>query len=167
MDFLSDAMWWILLVAASLFFARSCRLGAWATRSTVDQVVRTSFVSVVAVGFIFTGWTGGVALAIASGLLGQALAMGIVRSLVKPLLVTQPRPMGAPQPTGPLGRRALLRDMIQNGISREKVRGLIQRGTLVAHEDPDGGKISLVRPEDLPAVEPRDTGEENQSPDSD
>ena len=39
--------------------------------------------------------------------------------------------------------------MIENGISRKNVRALIQRGKLVAYEDPNDGTISLIRPEDL------------------
>ena len=70
--------------------------------------------------------------------------------------------LSTPRPVEPLGRRAILRDMIQYGISRGKVRALIQQGRLVAYEDPNDGLISLVRPEDLAAIQSLQSRDEEQ-----
>jgi hypothetical protein len=58
-----------------------------------------------------------------------------------------------------MGRPAILRDMVQNGISKAKVWRLIYHGKLMAFEDPQSGKISLLRPQDLEAMDV-----ENQAP---
>ena len=68
------------------------------------------------------------------------------------------------RPVEPLGRLAILRDIVENGISRGKVRALVQQGRLVAYEDPKDGTISLIRPEDLAVVQslqPRDDDEQD------
>jgi len=51
-----------------------------------------------------------------------------------------------------LGQLADLRSMIYSGLGRAKVWRLIQQGRLVAYEDPEDGRVTLVRREDADAL---------------
>ena len=80
--------------------------------------------------------------------------------MVSPVSATPTRPVPRTRVSSPLGRRAILQEMMTSGISREKVWGLIRQGSLIAYEDPRDHTISLVRPEDLDALRelrPEDT----------
>lgn len=153
MEFLASPVWWGLLAAASIVFAIWFRFGARKKSGNVHQIGRLSYFSLVAVAFLFNDWPGGVAICIASGVIGQLLPVAFGSLWIKPVSERPTRTVSIPSPVEPLGRRAILRDMIQYGISREKVRALIQQGRLVAYEDPNDGLISLVRPEDLAAIQ--------------
>ena len=165
MEFLSQPIWWILLAGASVFFAAYTRMGRQGSKTSVGMITRTGFVALVAVGFIATGWQGGLALSIVGGVLGLLMPHFVLKLWVRPVSATAPRPRPVPRPSGPLGRRAILTDMFTSGISRDKVWGLIHQGKLIAFEDPRDGHISLVRPEDAAALrenesddKERDTG---------
>ena len=153
MEFLASPVWWGLVVAASIVFALWFRWGARPKGGNVQQLGRIGYFSLAALAFMFNDWPGGVAICIVSGVVGQFLP-GVVNQLwIKPVSELPTRTLSTPRPVEPLGRRAILRDMIQNGVSRGKVRILLQQGKLVAYEDPNTGLISLIRPEDLAAVQ--------------
>ena len=119
---------------------------------------RGAFVLLVALAFILTGKQGGVAVCIGGGLVGL-LAPFVLGRIFVPPVPEAPRASVTPrasatglQPVLPaLGRPSILKDMVQNGISRAKVWRLLYHGKLVAFEDPNDGKVTLVRPEDMEA----------------
>ena len=153
MGFLASPVCWGLVAVASLVFAVWFRWGARAKGGKVQQIGRLSYFSLVALAFLFSGWPGGVAICIVSGVFGQFLPAALGPLWVKPVSESPTRTLSIHRPVEPLGRRVILRDMIRNGVSRGKVRALIQQGRLVAYEDPNDGRISLIRPEDLAAVQ--------------
>ena len=160
MDFLSNPVWWILLLGASILFATYCGLGRKGTRNPVGMISRTGFIGLVAGGFTLTGWQSGLVICFGAGLVGLPLALIVGRIMVSPVSATPTRPVPRTRVSSPLGRRAILQDMMTSGISREKVWGLIRQGSLIAYEDPRDHTISLVRPEDLDALRelrPEDT----------
>lgn len=163
MEFLASPIWWGLLAAASIVFAIWFRFGARKKSGNVHQIGRLGYFSLVAVAFLFNDWPGGVAICIASGVIGQFLPVAFGSLWIKPVSETPTRTVSTPRPVEPLGRRAILRDMIQYGISRGKVRALIQQGRLVAYEGPNDGLISLVRPEDLAAIQSLQSGDDEQN----
>ena len=165
MTFLLDWVWWPLLIAASVAFGLSSRPGFSPGPPLVKTLGRGAFVLFVALAFILTGWPGGLAVCIGGGLVGLLAPSVAGRILVAPVPAA-PRAtagLGAPaaprasviglQPVLPrLGRPAILKDMVQNGISRAKVWRLLYHGKLLAFEDPNDGKVTLVRPEDMEAL---------------
>ena len=163
MEFLASPIWWGLVAAASIVFALWFRWGASAKSGNVLQIGRIGYFGLVALAFLFNDWPGGLAICLVSGLVGQLMPAALRPLWIKPVSETPTRGISIPRPVEPLGRRALLRDMIQNGISRGKVRALIQQGSLVAYEDPNDGHISLVRPEDLAAVQSLTSGDDEQN----
>ena len=161
MDFLSQPVWWVLLVGASILFGTDCGLGRKGTGNPVGRITRTGFFAVVAAGFILIGWQAGLVICFGAGLIGLLLALFIGRIMVSPVPATPARPVPSTRVSSPLGRRAILLDMMNSGVSREKVWGLIRQGSLVAYEDPRDHRIGLVRPEDLDALrDPRPQDEE-------
>ena len=153
MEFLASPVWWGLVAVASIVFSIWFRWGARKKSSNTHQIGRLSYFGLVAVAFYIGDWPGGVAICILSGVIGQFLPPVLGSFWIKPLSETPTRTLSPSRPVEPLGRRAILRDMIQNGVSRGKVRALLQQGRLVAYEDPHDGTISLIRPEDLAVVE--------------
>ena len=171
MTFLLDWVWWPLFLAASLAFGLSCRPGFSPGPPFFKTLGRGAFVLLVALAFILTGKQGGVAVCIGGGLVGLLAPFVLGRIFVPPVpeapraSVTS-RAMGTPrasvtprasatglQPVLPaLGRPSILKAMVQNGISRAKVWRLLYHGKLVAFEDPNDGKVTLVRPEDMEAL---------------
>ena len=164
MGFLLQPIWWILLIGASVLFAAYARMGGKSSNTSVGMITRTGFVALVVVGFIVTGWQGGLALCIVGAVLGFLIPHFVHKILVSPVSATPTRPRPAPRASDPLGRRAILMDMISSGINREKVWGLINQGRLIAYEDPKDGRISLVRPEDAAAL--RETEHEDKERDT-
>ena len=152
MDFLSQPLWWVMLLGASIMFGIYCGLGRKGTKNPVGMVSRTGFVALVAGGFILIGWQAGLVICFGAGLVGLLLALFVGRIMVNPLSTTPARPVLRTRASSMLGRRAILQDMMTSGVSREKVWGLIRQGSLIAYEDPHDRRISLVRPEDLDAL---------------
>lgn len=151
------------MAAASFVYAIWFRWGASKKSGNLHQIGRLGYFGLIAVAFYLNDWPGGVAICIASGVIGQ-FAPALIKPLwVKPVSETPKSTLTPRSPVEPMGRRAVLRDMIQNGISREKVRSLIQQGKLVAYEDPKDGRISLVRPEDLASVQSLQSGDDEQN----
>lgn len=153
MSFFSEAYWWALAIGAAFLFGIYCRMGVLGAGSPFKNLIRTGFVSLVAIGFVFTGWRGGLGIGVGGALVGYLVPAMLGRALVRPVLAVPSDPASRVQTEQLLlGRRALVRDMIFNGISRQKVWRLVQQGRLAAYEDPKDGRISLVRPEDLDAL---------------
>ena len=140
MDFLSQPLWWVMLLGASIMFGIYCGLGRKGTKNPVGKVSRTGFVALVAGGFILIGWQ--------AGLVGLLLALFVGRIMVNPLSTTPARPVLRTRASSMLGRRAILQDMMTSGVSREKVWGLIRQGSLIAYEDPHDRRISPNPPKD-------------------
>ena len=153
MEFLASPVWWVLVAGASLVYAIWFRWGARAKGGNLQQIGRLGYFGLVAVAFYINDWPGGVAICIVSGVAGQFLPVAFGSLWIKPVSEAPRRTLSTPRPVEPLGRLAILSEMIQYGISRDKVRALIQRGRLVAYEDPNDGRISLVRPEDLAVIQ--------------
>lgn len=150
MGFLANPLFWVLFVAASLLFAKYCRLGSSGAGSLIKAVSRVGFLALVGLAYGLTGWQGGVTVFFGSGLAGILLPVAIRRLLTGPLPLPPAEPATTPGPPRPsLGRPADVRGMILQGIGRAKVWRLIQRGRLLAYENPEDGRVSLVRPEDL------------------
>ena len=163
MEFLASPVWWGLVAAASFVFAIWFRWGARQKGGIVLQIGRLGYFALVALGFVIHDYTGGVALLIASGIVGQIFPIFLRSLWIQPVSEAPRRPLSAPRSVEPLGRRAILRDILQYGISRGKVKALLQQGSLVAYENPNDGRISLVRPEDLAAIQNPQSGHEEQN----
>jgi hypothetical protein len=134
-------------------------MGVQEAGNPFKNLIRTGFVSLAAVSFVLTGWRGGLGACVGGALVGCLVPAIIGRTLVRPVVPVPSNPAPRFQTEQlPLGRRALVRDMILNGISRQKVWRLVQRGRLAAYEDPKDGRISLVRPEDLDALQGTEQG---------
>ena len=153
MAFLAEPIWWLLLLGASIVYAIWFRWGTRGKGGNLQQIGRIGYFALVATAFLFNGWPGGVAICIASGVVGQLLPFVVTSVFTKPVAEPGTRIVSIPRPVEPLGRRAVLQDMIRYGISRPKVRALLRQGRLIAYEDPEAGTISLVRPEDAAAVQ--------------
>ena len=152
MDFLTGPVWWILLVAASICFAAYCKLGRKSLGSPIGTISRIGFLGAVAGGFVINGWLAGMVMIIPAGLLGLLLLFSVERIMVGQVPATPRRPIQRADASGSPGRGTILLDMMTHGITREKVRGLIRQGTLIAYEDPRDHRISLMRPEDMEAI---------------
>jgi hypothetical protein len=134
-------------------------MGVLGAGSPFKNLIRTGFVSLAAVAFMLTGWRGGLGVCVGGALVGYLVPAIIARSLVRPVVAVPSKSASRVQTEQLLlGRRALVRDMIFNGISRQKVWRLVQQGRLAAYEDPKDGRISLVRPEDLDALQGAEHG---------
>ena len=154
MSFFSEPYWWAMAIGAAVLFGIYCRMGSQGAKSPLKNLVQTGFLSLAAVGFVLTGWRGGLGMCVGGALVGYPVPAIIGRVLVKPIAAVPSNPASRVQTEQLLlGRRALVRDMIFNGISRQKVWRLVQQGKLAAYEDPKDGLISLVRPEDLDVLQ--------------
>jgi hypothetical protein len=159
MGFFSEPYWWAQFIGATVLFGIYCRMGLQGAGSPFKNLIRTAFVSLAAVSFILTGWRGGLGVCVGGALVGYLVPALLGRTLVKPVVAVPSKSVSrVPTEQLLLGRRALVRDMIFNGISRQKVWRLVQQGKLVAHEDPKDGRISLVRPEDLDVLQGAEHG---------
>lgn len=168
MYFLLDWAWWVALVIAAVSFGASSRPGI-VISAAVRTIGRAVFILVVTLIFIRTGWPGGLAVCLGGGLAGLILPALIGSAMDKsvpavPQAITREGSQRPDPVRPPMGRFAVLRDMAQNGISRSKVRRLIYHGRLLAFEDPEDGKISLVRPQDMDAMGLDPMDPENQGP---
>lgn len=162
MEFLASPLWWGLVAGASLVFAVWFRFGAPKKSGNIHQIGRLGYFALVAYAFMVNGWQGGVAICLVSGVIGQLMPVFVAPLWIKPVADAPTRRLSDIRSVEPMGRRAILSDMIQNGISRDKVRALLQQGRLVAYEDPKSGTISLIRPEDMAAFQSLDTGDDDQ-----
>ncbi len=153
MEFLASPVWWGLAAGASLVFAIWFRFGARPKGGNLRQIGRLGYFTLVVFAFLINDWQGGVAICLVSGVVGQLMPAFLAPLWIKPVAESPTHTLSELRPVEPMGRRAILRDMIQNGISRGKVRALLQQGRLVAYEDPKDGTISLMRPEDLAVVQ--------------
>ena len=153
MEFLASPVWWALVAGASLVFAIWFRFGARKKSGNIHQIGRLGYFALITYAFMVHGWPGGVAICLVSGLIGQLLPVFVAPLWVKPVADAPTHTLSDIRPIEPLGRLAILRDIMENGISRGKVKALIQQGRLVAYEDPKDGTISLIRPEDLAVVQ--------------
>ena len=134
-------------------------MGAQGAGSPFKNLIRTGFVSLAAVSFMLTGWRGGLGACLGGALVGYLVTVIFRRTLIKPVVAVPSKSASQVQTEQLLlGRRALVRDMVLNGISRQKVWRLVQQGRLAAYEDPKNGRISLVRPEDLDALQETEQG---------
>lgn len=159
MEFLASPAWWGLTAGASLVFSIWFRWGSRPKGGNLHQIGRLGYFTLVAFAFLINDWPGGIGICIASGIIGQLFPAFFGQLWIKPVAEAPTHRLSETRPVEPLGRRAILKDIIQNGISRGKVKSLVQQGRLVAYEDPNDGTISLIRPEDLAMVEslqPRD-----------
>lgn len=170
MGFWPDWVWWLTLGIAVISFGMSSRPGT-VVAAPVKTIGRAVFILVVALAFIRTGWPGGLAVCLGGGLGGLLLPVLASPILIKPTPAAsrEARKAGNPaqrlNPVPPsMGRLAVLRDMAQNGISRAKVRQMIYHGRLLAFEDPQDGKVTLIRPEDLEAMGQDPKELENEGP---
>ena len=152
MDFISQPVWWILLLGASFVFGIYFRWGRKSSNNLVGMISRTGFVALVAVTFVVTGWRPGLILCVAGGVMGFLWPNLLGRIMVGQVPAASTRPTTRVRASGPLGRRAILQDMLSSGITRDKVWGLIHQGGLIAYEDPKNNRISLVRPQDVEAL---------------
>ena len=160
------------MVIAAISFGASSRPGI-VVMPAVKAIGRLLFVFVVTFAFIRTGWPGGLAVCLGGGLAGLLVPVLIGRAVDNS---TPAAPQAAfraitredsqqVSPARPsMARFAVLRDMAQNGISRSKVRRLIYHGRLLALEDPEDGKITLVRPQDMEAMGLDPMDPDNQGP---
>ena len=149
----------MLWAVAAASFGKYCRPGMVNAAGPVQTIGRAVFILVVVLAFLRTGCPGGVAACLGGGLAGLLLPALGTRALIKPTPTLSPPPV-SPVPNTRLkpvlpamGRPAILRDMVQNGISKAKVWRLIYHGKLLAFEDPQSGKITLLRPQDLEAMD--------------
>ena len=134
-------------------------MGAQGAGSPFKNLIRTGFVSLAAASFMLTGWRGGLGACLGGALVGYLVTVIFRRTLIKPVVAVPSKSASQVQTEQLLlGRRALVRDMVLNGISRQKVWRLVQQGRLAAYEDPKNGRISLVRPEDLDALQKTEQG---------
>ncbi len=134
-------------------------MGAQGAGSPFKNLIRTGFVSLAAASFMLTGWRGGLVACLGGALVGYLVTVIFRRTLIKPVVAVPSKSASQVQTEQLLlGRRALVRDMVLNGISRQKVWRLVQQGRLAAYEDPKNGRISLVRPEDLDALQATEQG---------
>lgn len=159
MSFFSEPYWWALAIGAAVLFGIYCRMGVLGAGSPFKNLIRTGFVSLAAVSFMLTGWRGGLGVCVGGAVVGYLVPAILGRALVRPVVTVSSNPASRFQTEQLLlGRRALVRDMIFNGISRQKVWRLVQQGRLAAYEDPKDGRISLVRPEDLDVLQGAEHG---------
>jgi hypothetical protein len=159
MSFFSDPYWWAMATGSAVLFGIYCLIGLQGAGSPFKNLIRTGFVTLAAVSFMLTGWRGGLAACLGGALVGYIGPAIFRRSLVKPVVAVPSKSAYRVQTEQlPLGRRASVRDMILNGISRQKVWRLVHQGRLAAYEDPKDGRISLVRPEDLDALRGTEQG---------
>lgn len=166
MGFFSDPIWWALTVGASTLFALHSAMGLQGPKNPIKNLFRTGFVTLVVLAFMFNGWQSGLGIGVGSALMGYLVPAIIGRVLVRQVLAVPAKP-AAPLQTEQLslGRRALVRDMILNGVSRQKVWRLVQQGRLTAYEDTKDGRITLARPEDLEALQGVQQRERNEGRD--
>ena len=162
MEFLVSPVWWGLVAGASLVFAIWFRFGATKKSGNIHQIGRLGYFALIAYAFMVNGWPGGVGICLVSGVIGQLLPLLVAPLWIKPVADAPTHRLSDIGPVEPLGRRAVLRDMIQNGVSRAKVRALLQQGRLVAYEDPKSGTISLIRPEDMAVVQSLESRDDDQ-----
>jgi hypothetical protein len=159
MGFFSEPYWWAMSIGAAVLFGIYSRMGAQGAGSPFKNLIRTGFVSLAAVAFMLTGWRGGLGACLGGALVGYLVPAILRRTLVKPVVAVPSNPAVRVRTEQLLlGRRALVRDMIFNGISRQKVWRLVQQGRLAAYENPKDGRISLVRPEDLDVLQGAEHG---------
>jgi hypothetical protein len=148
-----------MAIGAAVLFGIYSRMGAQGAGSPFKNLIRTGFVSLAAVSFMLTGWRGGLGACLGGALVGYLATAIFRRTLIKPVVAVPSKSASRVQTEQLLlGRRALVRDMVLNGISRQKVWRLVQQGRLAAYEDPKNGRISLVRPEDLDALQGTEQG---------
>jgi len=160
-SFLSNGVWWALLAGASLIFWKYCGLGVHEPSSPIRALSRLAFFALVVLAFWYTGWRGGLGVCVGVALVALLLPRAIRWLVFRPVPVipseVAPRAMGrvgieTNRQTPLLGQLADLRSMIYSGLGRAKVWRLIQQGRLVAYEDPEDGRVTLVRREDADAL---------------
>lgn len=95
MSFFSEAYWWALAIGAAVLFGIYCRMGVLGAGSPFKNLIRTGFVSLVAVGFVFTGWRAGLGIGVGGALVGYLVPAILARLLVKPV-VAERRSVGGP-----------------------------------------------------------------------
>lgn len=162
MGFWTDWVWWLLAGLSVVSFARYCRPGIADTPASVKTVGRAVFIMVVVLAFVLYGRMGGIVVCLGGGVVGMILPWLLSRLFIEPASTASATATRSLEPVLPsMGLPAVVRDMAQNGISRAKVWRLIYHGRLLAFEDPKDGKVTLVRPEDMQAMESAAIDSEN------
>ena len=100
MEFLASPGWWALLAGASFVFAIWIRWGARA-KGGLKKIGQIGYIILVALAFVIHGYPGGVALLIASGMVGQVFPIFLRSLWIQPVSEAPRRPLSAPVPWNP------------------------------------------------------------------